>query len=442
MELLTDEQRKAFEAVKEGKSIFLTGPGGTGKSFLLRLLYEKIPELTGRRVAVTALTGCAAVLLGDFATTLHSWAGIGLGTEPATVLASVIKKMKLKVSKKDKTAKNNWMETDILIIDEISMLTPELLEKLNIIGQLVRKSEKLMGGLQIVFVGDFYQLPPVQKDQETGFVFESPLWKELVSEVCHLTKIQRQDDPAFQTILTEARKGELSAASIRVLESRTNQPWRNLEIRPTLLFTKRAEVDMINKKNLAALEGERHIYKVKTVFAPTLATIGLTDESPDVKRIAEKMDKTCSYVPELVLVKEAQVMLLSNLDQKEGLVNGSRGKVIGFNEAEGEDMLVPLVKFQNGKVLTIFPTTWKTEALDGMMRKQIPLCLAYAITIHKAQGATLDCALIDIGRSTFEYGQAYVALSRVKNLQSLYVWELEASAFRAHPKVRDYYESL
>jgi ATP-dependent DNA helicase PIF1 len=442
MEQLSKEQTKAFDAVKEGKSIFLTGPGGTGKSFLLRLLYEKIPELTGRRVAVTALTGCAAVLLGDFATTLHSWAGIGLGTEPATVLASVIKKMKLKVAKKDKTPKNNWMETDILIIDEVSMLTPELLEKLNIIGQLVRKSDKLMGGLQVVFVGDFYQLPPVQKEQETGFVFESPLWKELVSEVVHLTKIQRQDDPVFQTILTEARQGTLSEKSLKILESRTNQPWRDLEIRPTLLFTKRAEVDMINKSNLAALEGQRHIYKVKTTFAPTLATTGLTDESPEVKRIAEKMDKTCSYVPELILVEGAQVMLLTNLDPKEGLVNGSRGKVLGFKEVESEDMLLPYVKFQNGKCLTLFPATWKTDALDGMMRKQIPLCLAYAITIHKAQGATLDCALIDIGRSTFEYGQAYVALSRVKNLQSLYVWELEPSAFRSHPKVRAYYDSL
>ena len=146
----------------------------------------------------------------------------------------------------------------------------------------------------------------------------------------------------------------------------------------------------------------------------------------------DKMDKSGAYVPELTLRKGAQVMLLSNKYIDFGLVNGSRGVVEGFTDGLAK---YPMVKFKNGEVLTIDPHTWASEEVEGLERQQIPLRLAYAITIHKAQGATLDCALIDIGKNTFEYGQAYVALSRVKSLDSLYIWDLDPSAFRVHPKV-------
>lgn len=427
----TKEQRDAFDAIEAGKSIFLTGPGGTGKSYLLRAIYEYIPGRTGKHVTVTAMTGCAALLLGRWAKTLHAWAGVGLGRDPANALVAQIRKSRKTVTR--------WKMAEILVIDEVSMLTPDFLEKLDVIARAIRKDERPMGGLQMVFVGDFFQLPPVNKDKENEmpFAFESPLWSKIVQETIQLKTIMRQEDAAFQTILNEARIGSLSNESLAILRSRMNLPWQTMNIRPTLLFSRRAEVDEINRRNLKSLMAERHPYKAETVFSPTLTTQGLTRDSLEVKRAAEKMDKDGAYMEELILAKGAQVMLLTNLDHGAGLVNGSRGVVTGFN-----DKGVPLVQFRNGTIVPIPPTSWPCDDLDGVSRKQIPLKLAYAITIHKAQGATLDCALIDIGTNTFEYGQAYVALSRVKNLESLYVWDLDPSAFKAHPKVLAFYKSL
>jgi ATP-dependent DNA helicase PIF1 len=431
LDQLTDEQRKAYDLVEQGKSIFLTGPGGTGKSFLLKTMYEMIPDRTGKHVAVTALTGCAALLIGRFAKTLHSWAGIGLGRESAAVLAATIRR--------SGKALRRWLGTDILIIDEVSMMTPELLEKLDAVAKVIRRNSSPMGGIQVVFVGDFYQLPPVNKDKEkeTMFVFESPVWREIVKETVYLTKLLRQKDPAFHIILEEARKGALSKKSLEILESRTNQPWQQLSIKPTLLFTRRAEVDNINERNLKALGTDKRLFKAEIVFAPIEGTKGLTKDSPDVKRVVEKMDRDGPYMGELYLAVGAQVMLLTNMDFDTGLVNGSRGVVTGF-ESSG----APLVQFMKGTPIPVPACSWESTEIEGLARKQIPLKLAYAITIHKAQGATLDCALIDIGTSTFECGQAYVALSRVKNLESLYVWDVEPTAFRVHPKVLEFYKQL
>jgi ATP-dependent DNA helicase PIF1 len=426
---LTPEQQRAFDLVKQGKSIFLTGPGGTGKSFLLKTMYDFL----GKEVAVTAMTGCAAVLLGKHAKTLHSWAGIGLATEPPAKLASKIRTYR-------KTFER-WLGTDVLIIDEVSMLTPELLEKLDAIAKRLRQDESPMGGLQIVFVGDFYQLPPVVKEGETSFVFESPLWTTIVQETVCLTKILRQSDPVFHKILDEARKGALSKESFQILQEKSkDKSWEAFEIRPTLLYTRRHTVDRINEENLKALPGNPVLFKAKPVFQPVTKTLGLTDKSPQVVRIYEQMDRDSSYMPELRLKKGAQVMLLSNLNYELGRVNGARGVVVGF---EGpEETCIPVVQFKTGTPVPIPQMTWMSSELDGVGRKQIPLKLAYAVTVHKAQGATLDCALIDIGTSTFECGQAYVALSRVKNLDSLYVWDVEPTAFRAHPKVSDFYRRL
>jgi ATP-dependent DNA helicase PIF1 len=432
LDQLTPEQRKAYDLVEQGKSIFLTGPGGTGKSFLLKTMYEMIPDRIGKHVAVTALTGCASLLIGRFAKTLHSWAGIGLGQESAGTLAA-----KIRMNGK---ALRRWLGTDILIIDEVSMMTPELLEKLDDVARHVRRDDRVMGGLQIVFVGDFYQLPPVMKEGAVTFVFESSLWKEIVQDTVYLTKILRQDDPVFHKILDEARKGILSPESLQILQKRTDRSWQQLDIKPTLLFTRRAEVDMINHRNMKALEGDTYTFKAETVFSPLESTKGLTEHSPQVKRMIERMDKDGPYMAELYLKKGAQVMLLYNLNQEAGHVNGARGVVVGFEGTN--DTRIPLVKFRTGVPVPIPKVSWMAPEMEGVGRKQIPLKLAYAITIHKAQGATLDCALIDIGTSTFECGQAYVALSRVKNLDSLYIWDVEPSAFRVHPKVLKFYESL
>ena len=435
LDQLTDEQRKAYDLVEQGKSIFLTGPGGTGKSFLLKAMYEMLPERVGKHVAVTAMTGCAALLIGRFAKTLHSWAGIGLGRESAAVLASKIRKSKNSIMR--------WLKSNVLIIDEVSMMTPELLEKLDAVAKLILRSSKPMGGLQVVFVGDFYQLPPVLKgnEEDIPFVFESEVWREIVQETVSLTKILRQVDPVFHTILGEARNGHLSKESLSILETiKQTKKWQDLEIKPTLLYSRRAIVDMVNESNLKALEGENVTFVAKTVSGTETKQVEVINTSPETIRITEKMDRDGPYMKELRLKKGAQVMLLTNINHEKGLVNGARGIIDRFEGTE--ESRVPVVKFHTGDIEPISPHSWWSQDVEGIGRKQIPLKLAYAITIHKAQGATLDCALIDIGTSTFEYGQAYVALSRVKNLESLYIWDVEPTAFRAHPKVKAFYTRL
>jgi ATP-dependent DNA helicase PIF1 len=425
METLTDEQRRAFDAIQEGKSIFLTGPGGTGKSYLLKMIYDLIPNKTGKHVAVTAMTGCAALLLGPHARTLHSWTGIGLGKEPSRFLAGMVRRSKKAIQR--------WQDTDILVIDEVSMLTPELLEKLNTIAQILRKNGKPMGGLQVVFVGDFYQLPPVFKESECAFAFESTTWASLIKDTIQLTKIQRQIDPVFQKILSEAREGSLSPESLSVLESRMNLKWKKLKIRPTLLFTRRTEVDHVNDINMKLLLADETVDREIYEASPK----DLSSLKADDRKLIEKMDKDSQYATSLTLAVGAQVMLLINKDFELGHMNGSRGVITGFTEAR-----LPIVQFKNGEPVTIDKHSWESNEKLGLTRKQIPLRLAYAITIHKAQGATLDSALIDIGRSTFEAGQAYVALSRVKSLEGLYIWDIDPLAFRTHPKVSQFYKNL
>ncbi len=434
---LNQLQQEALDTVLQGHNIFLTGAGGVGKSFLIHRITQELTA-RGKRVAVTALTGCAALLLGDKAKTIHSWAGIGLGKDSATVLASNIKRY-------NPRARRRWMMTHTLIIDEVSMLTPELLDKLSAVASSVRAIGGPFGGLQVILVGDFHQLPPVYKREDSDappekeFAFEAQTWSDLNLHSVQLTEIVRQADPYFQKILMEARSGKLTDASFRVLQQRLGADWKSLKIKPTLLFSRRAEVEMINESNLKALTGPTFTYDVQTIFDAT-AEKGLTTASQEVQRAAQKLDRDAPYKPHLELKVGAQVMLIYNLDQEAGLVNGSRGVIEGFTATTPA---LPLVTFKNSSApIPIGHQSWASDELDGVKRQQIPLVLAYALTIHRAQGATLDSALIDIGRSTFERGQAYVALSRVKSLDSLYLYDLDPLAFKTHPKVLSFYEAL
>lgn len=424
---MDNDQHRAVELAKSGSSFFLTGAGGTGKTYVLRSIVDSLKKQS-KDVSLTAMTGCAALLLGSGAKTLHSWAGIGLGRE--TVQSLVVK------LRKSFKAKKNWLAADTLIIDEVSMMTPDLLDKLDEIGRIIRKMpSKPFGGLQVILVGDMYQLPPVNKDsEEPQFVFESKAWSQCIQDIVILRTVHRQSDPVFLKILDEARAGRLSDESVAILETRRTTSWKKLEIKPTLLFTRRADVEQINMSQLQKCEGPDVVFKTKTVKTTQLSFAATRDQ--EIQWAIEKMDKNGSYVPELTLRKGSQVMLLTNKDVEHGLVNGSRGVVERF--CDGPEPL-PMVKFRNGEVIIIEPASWKSEDVDGLERQQIPLRLAYAITIHKAQGATLDCALIDIGDSTFEYGQAYVALSRVRSLDCLYIWDLKPSAFMVHPKVKAFF---
>jgi ATP-dependent DNA helicase PIF1 len=429
---LNAEQKAAFDAVISGESIFITGPGGTGKSFLLQTLYANYKGYSGgKKIHVTAMTGCAALLLGPWAKTLHSWAGIGLGRSP---IDSVVKAIVTDAKKKKR-----WLHTDCLVIDEVSMLTPMLLEYLDTVGREVRKRPEPFGGIQLVLVGDFYQLPPVSKEvQESDktFAFESPLWPMMVKKTIQLTQILRQKDPVFQQILNEARSGDLTPESYSILESRKTMSWKRQEIKPTLLFTKNQDVNSINSHQLDKLAGDARVFTAKTVKRPPRM------QDTAVQMIVDKLDRDAPYEVQLSIKERSQVMLLTNQDPPAGLVNGSRGVVTGFS-SDG----YPLVKFLNGPAypVKVPPASWSSDSEkedETLTREQIPLRLAYALTIHKAQGASLDSALIDVGPSTFEYGQAYVALSRVRSLESLFIFEISQRAFRAHPLVKKFYRDL
>lgn len=469
--MLSPEQKAVFDALLLGKNVFLTGGGGTGKSHLISIINQELPDLkfnsigTPYRIHTTALTGCAAILLGTNAKTLHSWAAIGLGRGTAEELAEQIKKKKRQKS---------WNQTDLLIIDEISMMPSELLDKLNRIGQIIRKNSKPFGGIQLLLVGDFYQLPPVIRDSSGAgvipteiFAFQSSQWSTIIDLTIELKTIHRQKDDIFRKILTEARTGSLSKESIEILKSRIGLEWRHLKIRPTLLFPRKAEVDKINEANLAALTGERYTYKAgfqtgiiksKASTLPfgtiTIDTednyvyceglVGLNkDTEVEFTREIEIMDRDASYLKEAEIALDAQVMLIVNLDMSFGLVNGSRGVVVGFTVGKNK---FPIVEFLNGEKRIMSPHRWLVEEYSTKEKKiyrtQVPLRLAYALTIHKSQGASLDSALVDIGSNTFEYGQAYVALSRVRSLDALYIHAFESKSFKAHPRVKDFYMSL
>lgn len=442
MTSLNTEQQHALRAIVAGQNVFLTGAGGTGKSHTIHAITAWATN-AGIRFAVTAMTGCAALLLGLGAKTLHSWAGVGLARESPHELAEAVRR--------NKRAQRRWLDTHLLIVDEVSMMTPEFLEKLDMVARRVRRNaDKRFGGLQLLLCGDFCQLPPVVRGvsgEETGprFLFESPLWTSLIDTTVYLQTLCRQSDPVFQRILTEARMGALTPESIGVLEQRMNLPWHENEIRPTLLFNRNAEVDTINRKNMDALDGEIQTYSVQTVQSDSTATkktggtvqlISPTD--PDVRTALEKLDTDSPYEPELTLRVGAQVMLLVNMDQERGLVNGSRGVVKGYTPGG-----LPIVQFLSVPERVIVDrANWWLNDYDGIGRSQIPLKVAFAITTHKAQGATIDSALVDVGSSTFEFGQAYVALSRVRSLDGLYVWKLDPRKIRAHPAVVEYYNAL
>jgi ATP-dependent DNA helicase PIF1 len=434
MDTFNEDQNTAFQEIIAGKNVFLTGAGGTGKSYFIHVLIE---ALLARNVrpALTAMTGCAAILLSRpelKAKTLHSWAGVGLGKEPVSDLV-------YKIRRNGRSTKN-WLTTDILIIDEISMMTPDLLEKLDEIGKKIRRNpDKPFGGIQLLLVGDFYQLPPVITKAETAasqskkiFAFQSSLWDAIIDTTVELRQIKRQADERFQDLLTAARFGRLEPRHEEMLRACIGRPWQKNQIKPTLLFSRRYEVDKINQANLAALKGERHSYTPGLLFNGDKPA-GLNEEDPDFKVAVSKLDSEAAYDTELTLIVGSQVMLIKNMDTDSRLVNGSRGVVTGF--AEGPKHF-PIVKFLCGKIMTMEEQGWPIDGYEKFAKRtQVPLRLAWAVTIHKSQGSTLDCALIDIGDSTFEYGQAYVALSRVRDLESLYIHEFDPKAVRAHPLV-------
>jgi len=438
---LSHEQQLAFDKYILGDNIFITGPGGTGKSALIKMIFKDAYQKF-KDIQVTALTGCAAVLLNCKAKTLHSWSGIGLGIGSIEQLITKIKK--------NKFAKALWKETDILVVDEISMLSLKLFDNLNAIGKAIRGNSKPFGGIQLIFSGDFFQLPPVgdRDDPDTQrFCFESNDWNSIFHRDCQikLIKIFRQTDEVWSSILNQIREGKIKRrVNDLLLEYVGRKVDENLVVEPTKLFPTRNKVDNINNSKMALLSGEVKEFSVKYIkdleMNKTEKNNRLEYTEKDIQVELDFISGNLICEKEMKLKIGSQVMCIINIQSDSGIeiCNGSQGIVTDFCSLTG----APKVKFNNGIERIMVRYIWVSDKIPGIGVSQIPLILAWALTIHKSQGATLDAAEIDVGSGIFECGQTYVALSRVKSLQGLYLTSFDAKRIRINKKVKDFYDSL
>lgn len=439
---LSREQQIAFDKYVEGNNIFITGPGGSGKSALIRKIYKHARERE-RDIHVTALTGCAAVLLNCKAKTLHSWSGIGLGNGSREFLINKIKK--------NKFSRAIWKQTSVLVVDEISMLSRKLFDNLNAIGKAIRCNNRPFGGIQVVFSGDFYQLPPVgdKDDEETSqFCFESDDWNSVFHRNCQIQfkKIFRQTDDIYTSILNQIREGKIKRKSNDLLMEYVDRVKpETMLIEPTKLYPTKNKVEQINNNKMNYLTTEERIYEMKKIL-----DLEMTKSEREIrfqysqKEIETELDYLAGNLicdKTLKLKIGSQVMCVINIKSAENdilICNGSQGIITGYCDITG----CPKVKYNNGVEMTMTRHIWASEKIPGIGVSQIPLILAWALTIHKSQGSTLDAAEIDVGSGIFECGQTYVALSRVKSLDGLYLTSFDARRIRINKKVKDFYESL
>ena len=430
---LTEEQNFAMKKILMGESIFITGPGGTGKSLFIKHVVNYFKDVK-KKFQVCALTGCAAVLLECGAKTLHSWGNLGLAKGDNDYIARKISR--------DKHKSKNWKYIDVLIIDEVSMLSQKVFNLIDTVARKCRNNDKPFGGIQLIFCGDFYQLPPVGDNNDPDshhFCFESPLWNLTFKNTISLTSIFRQNSDIYKKILNNIRVGKITKSSVSILNERVGLICQQ-EIKPTILLPTRNEVNKINFNEYNKLSGEEKVF-IKTKINNNSSNSNNSNNSSNSSNIENELNYLYNNInaeDEISLKIGTLVMCIVNLevDDNNSIVNGSQGIIIDFKND------LPVVKFNNGIIRTIYYHLWKSENIDGIGISQIPLIYAWAITIHKSQGLSIQNGIIGIGASIFECGQTYVALSRITSLEGLYLTCFDPSKIKVNKKVQEFYKSI
>lgn len=400
-------QEKALEILKSGKNVFLTGEPGSGKTYTINLFSEWLRENRHAYPEVTASTGIAATHINGI--TIHSWAGIGI---KETLTESDIRTILTRPY-----VVNRILEAKILIIDEISMLNAQTLDNVDRVVREVKALDNMearnqpFGGMQVIFVGDFFQLPPVTKKGLAKFAFESDAWLGAEPTICYLTEQHRQEDAEFLDLLNAMRNGKIEKKHKDLLKKAVRKAPTGI----TRLFTHNKDVDHINAEELLKLPTkEIKTYQMLTSGIPFMIDI---------------LKKNC-LSPEILNLKVGAVVMFTRNNFDEGYVNGTLGIVTGYTHG------LPVVMTKSGQEIIAKEAEWviQEKGYTKARVSQIPLRLAWAITVHKCQGMSLDAATVNLSEA-FEYGQGYVALSRVRSLEGLYLEGINVKALQMHPTV-------
>jgi len=407
---LNAAQKAAVAAVRRGDSILLTGPAGTGKTHTVHaILYDT--DHRGASIGLTATTGAAAVLIGG--RTIHSYLGIGLAKRSAVELASYT------VNRLKKHA-DRIRDLDVLLVDEVSMMSADLFTLVSKYMSLIRKDPAPFGGVQMVLVGDFAQLPPV----DGKFAFKSPEWERLSPKIHELREVFRQaGDTSFQELLHRARLGRTTDADVAALRAARNTTFPEGFV-PTRLYAKNAMVAACNEASYEQLKAEN-------AAAGGGTEVAYAPKYPNAR--SREWGANTGYDAPIALLPGAQVMVTWNVSPDGGIINGTRGRVVALRPTE------VVLQLLNGATVTIAYMETGPEDDKTLRIGFMPLRLAYAMSIHKSQGSTLDAAETNLGDSIFEAAQAYVALSRVRSLAGIRVSDVQKRSFRAHPEVIAFY---
>jgi ATP-dependent DNA helicase PIF1 len=395
-------QERALDILKTGANVFLTGEPGAGKTHVINQ-YIAWLEAAGLKVAVTASTGIASTHIGGM--TIHSWSGLGIRDQLSSYDLD-------QISTNEKIVKRA-KGSHVLIIDEISMLDGKVLDMVDQIMRTVRQKGEAFGGLQVVVVGDFFQLPPVTRNGDMmRYAFESRAWDAAKPLVCYLTEQHRQEDELLLGLLGSIRRNQIEEDHYTLLQEQTSIAFEHVE--PTRLYTHNADVDAVNSAKLAELPAPVRTFKMTG-----------TGRKP----LIEGLMKNC-LSPEFLYLKEEALVMCTKNNFEEGYVNGTLARVVRFEEG------YPVIETTDGEQITMKPTTWEIVEDKKVLAsiEQLPLRLAWAITVHKSQGMSLDAAEIDLSKA-FVYGQGYVALSRVRSLDGLKVLGMHPNALQVDPKV-------